>query len=125
MGLADIVAQHLGGNPDTGYGLATLTRVTPGSRGAVLTAGNNPTSTNYPCTARLGRRRSTVVAGAGLARAIEPTVVILRVSLPDGVRPKVGDRVAIGGATYALTSDGSESRGGTEAAWECLCRAGG
>jgi hypothetical protein len=125
VSLKDLVAQHLAAVPETGYGAATLVRVTPGTRGGTLTDGNNPTTTSYACTARMGSRTSTVVAGAALARVQSPTIVILRASLPADVRPKVGDSVIRNGVTYSITTDGVTSRGGDEAVYECAVRGAG
>lgn len=126
MGLKDLVAQHLAAVPETGYGPATLVRTVPGTRTpGALTSGTNPTTVSYPCTARMGSRTSTSVAGAALVRVQTPTVVILRASLPADVRPKVGDKVIRNGVTYAVTTDGVTSRGGDEAVYECAVRAAG
>lgn len=122
MSLSKLVAQHLGANPDTGYAAATLTRTTPGTRTpGNVTGGNNPTSVAYPCRARMGSRTSTSVVGAALVRTQVATVVILRDSLPAGVRPQVNDTVTRAGVVHTIT-DGSTTRGGSEVAYECAVR---
>jgi len=123
--LGKLVAQHLGSVAETGYGAITLSRKTAGTCNASnVTAGNAPTSVDYPCRGRLSSRQSTVVVGGTYTRVQTPTIVILRDSLPVGVRPKVGDTVTRTGTTYRVL-EGGTSRGGSEATYECAVSAPG
>ncbi len=123
MTLSRLVAQHLGSQPDTGYGPVTLTHYTPGTANpANVTAGNAPVPTDYPCRGRLGSLTSTSVVAGAFVRVVKPVIVILRDSLPAGIRPKVGDTVTRSGVVYRVVEGGS-TRGGGEATYECAVSA--
>jgi len=125
MTLAKLVAQHLGSAPEVGYGPVTLSHKTAGTASPTdVTAGNAPTTVIYPCRARLGSRRSTVVIGGTYTRVVQPTIVILRDSLPVGIRPKVGDTITRESVVYRIVEGGS-SRGGSEVVYECAVSAPG
>jgi hypothetical protein len=125
MTLSKLVAQHLGTQPDTGYGAMTLTHYTPGTVNPTnVTAGNAPTSVTYPCRGRLGSLTSTTVVAGQFVRVSKPVVVILRDSLPAAIRPQVGDTVTRAGVVYRVTEGGS-SNGGSEVTYECAISAPG
>lgn len=81
---------------------AVLTKRTPGTRGADVTAGNNETSVDYPCKGM--RAGQTTRMDGSLIRKKVPTVTLLGDSLPPGIVPEPGDQVTIEGATYFITS---------------------
>lgn len=130
--LAKLLAQGLGGQSLIGFGPLTLVRVTPGTRDpSNLTAGNNPTTTNYPCKGRQGVKRSAwqfwqnaQLTGAQ-ARASFVGFTVLGATLPDGITPRAGDRIVAGGATYVIADDGASNPDGVGAVWECMTRIGG
>jgi len=125
MTFAKLVAQHLGSAPEIGYGPMSLARLTPGTASPTdVTAGNAPTTVTYPCRGRLGSRTSTSQIGGAFVRVTKPTIVILRDSLPDGIRPKVGDTLTREGVVYRVT-EGGTSRGGSEVTYECAVHAPG
>lgn len=125
MTLSKLVARHLGSAPETGYGATTLSRLTPGTVSPTnVTAGNAPTTVDYPCRGRLGSRTSTSVVAGAFVRVTKPIIVILRDSLPAGVRPKVGDTVTRESVVYRIIEGGS-SRGGSEVVYECAVSAPG
>lgn len=130
--LAKLLAQGLGGQSLIGFGAMTLVRVQAGTRGATITDGNNPTSTNYPCKGRQGVKRSgfwqfwqnAQLTGA-MARASFVGFTILGATLPDGITPRAGDKVIHGGATYTISADGVSNPDGVGAVWECMTRKAG
>jgi len=79
---------------------ATLIKVTNGARtGGSISAGTNPTETNYPCLA-LVEHYSTFSIANSLATAQDRKISIFGGSLPTGVVPTSGDKVIAEGVTY-------------------------
>jgi hypothetical protein len=127
-----LLAKELGKQTDLGFGALTLTRTTPGTRNpAALSAGTNPTSTDYTCTGRQGVKRSGYwqfwqnAQTGTTARASFVGFTILGGSLPDSVTPRAGDTITHGGTTYTIAADGVSNPDGLGAIWECMTRAPG
>lgn len=109
--------------PILGWRRMTLVRMTPGIRmpGAV-SGGTNPTTTSHACRGRFGTRNRSVVTSAGISRVVDQVISILGATLPDDAEPRAGDRVTVGGVTYAITADGATNPDGLGAVWDCIVR---
>lgn len=126
-----LIAKNLGKQKDLGVKTATLTKVTPGTRTAgALSAGNNPTTTDYTCKAFKSAKRSgywqfwqNAQAGT-MSRTKFLTISILGGTLPSGVEPMAGDRIAFEGVTYTIEPTGVSSDP-VGAVFECVVRAPG
>lgn len=130
--LAKILAKALGGQKLIGFGAMTLTRVTPGTRtSGALSAGNNPTTTDYACKGRQGVSRKGYwqfwqnAQTGTTARTSFVAFSILGATLPSGVVPLAGDRITHNGTTYTIAADGVVNPDGVGAIYECSCRAAG
>lgn len=130
--LAKALAKGLGGAKILGFGKMTLVRVEPGARGATLTAGRTATETSYPCKGRQGVERKAYWQfwqNAQLSGAQTRTSFlgfsILGATLPDGIKPRAGDKIVHGGTTYTIAADGAQNPDGVGAMWECMTRVGG
>jgi hypothetical protein len=80
---------------------ATYTVVTPGTRGADLSAGTNPKTADHVCRGFVEEFRSEQIDGANV-RYGDRIVAILGASLPAAVAPRPNDRVMIEGVTYRV-----------------------
>lgn len=105
-----------------GWGPMRLVRVTPGARSSTLTAGTTIATTPYRCR---GRRVS--VGNASMEPAATQTrtravmFAVLGATLPDGVEPRISDRIEWKGATYVIEADVTNDDG-LGAVWTCPCR---
>jgi hypothetical protein len=121
-----LLAKELGKQKQLGFGSLTLTRVTPGTRTpGDPAAGNNPTTTDYPCKGRLGMKKSTVVQGNTLVRTQSLVITILGATLPTGITPRVNDTIVRNGVTYTITTDGAVNPDGLGAVYDCSVRTSG
>lgn len=112
--------------PILGWRTMNLVRVAAGVRtpGAV-SGGTNPTSTSYRCRGRLGTRKRAVVVDGSLTRVTEQIISILGATLPDGIEPRVNDRITVGGDTYTIVTDGATNDDGLGAVWSCVVKRAG
>lgn len=98
LDIAGIVNSEIvgAGNVRTG----TLSRITPGSRGATLIGGNNPTDTTHSFNGFVETK--TRRASDSLVEEPMATVSILGASVSPAAIPQVGDTVTIDGTTWDL-----------------------
>lgn len=92
-----------------------LIKVTPGTRGANLTAGLQPTDVPYTCNGFIEDRREGNMRGSLVSQGGR-IVSILGGSLPAGVFPETTDKVTIEGTTYRIVETGRDPAG---ALYEC------
>lgn len=129
--LADLIGEALAGVDLLEFVSATLVRVEPGTRGATLSDGNNPTSTSYSCRIQKGVSRSAywqfwqnAQLNGAQARTTFVGFSILGSTLPAGITPRAGDRIVHSGKTYTIAADGVTDPG-LGVVWQCMCRAPG
>lgn len=87
---------------------ATLTKLTPGARGATATAGTNPTTTNYAARGFVADYAAHLVDGTIITRQ-DRRVSLIGASIAGGAVPAVNDRVTIEGATYTIQKVGRDA----------------
>lgn len=94
--IAQILLDSLGAVADTvGIRDATLVRSTSGARTpGAESAGTNPTTTPYPCKALIEIATIANVP-ATLVQQDDRKIGVLGASLPDGIVPKVQDRITL------------------------------
>lgn len=99
---------------------ATLTKVTPGTRGADPTAGTNPTSASYPCRGMIDTYSQAELAESPILTALHRKILLLGDTIAAGaVVPDVSDRVTIEGATYGV--DAIDERDPDRATYTLRC----
>lgn len=99
-----------------------LVRVTPGARGATLTEGRALSTTEYRCRGRrvsVGNVNKEPALTQTRSRAV--TFAVLGASLPDGIEPRMGDRLEWDSATYVIEGDVINDDG-EGAVWTCPAR---
>jgi hypothetical protein len=98
---------------------ATLTRVTPGTRTAALTAGTQPTTVAYACKGFVDSQKVRFVNGT-LVKAGQKVVVLIGDTIAGGtVAPQPGDRISIEGASYVIPEGGTIDRDPAGATYTC------
>lgn len=83
---------------------ATLIKVAPTTRTTgALTAGTNPTSTNYPCRGFIDSQRVRFASGS-LVKDGRKIIVLIGDTIDNGsgLAPEPGDRILIEGTTYVI-----------------------
>lgn len=103
--MVDATAQSLLGG-ELIVSAATLIKVSPGTRGATVSAGTNPTTVSHACEGIVQAFDAGLIDGT-LVRREDRRISLLIETLPVGVEPKPNDKVTISGATYILL-DGIE-----------------
>lgn len=99
--MVDATAQKLLGGEEI-VRETVLTKVTPGTRTVgAENAGTNPTTVTHPCSGIVKAFDTHLIDGTIVKRE-DRKIWLLGESLPDGVEPKPGDRIAIDGATYTV-----------------------
>ena len=129
MGLLDGDIANLVAATLVGAGMsmdATLVKVTPGTRTpGALSAGTDPSSASYavqgiPVSTTPFRIAGTLIAG------VDRVIKLFGASLPAGVTPAPGDRIAIDGATSTIVGDSGGLRAvavdAAKAVYTCQCR---
>jgi len=105
---------------------ATLTKVAPGTRTAGhASAGTNPTTTDYPCTAMIEVYTTIDVPGAPLVNREDRRIGVFGGSLPQTVIPSCGDTITIAdidGVTKTLRLVDPISGDGTGSLFEFVAR---
>jgi hypothetical protein len=103
----------------------TLVRITPGTRGAVLTAGNNPTATSYSCTGTRAEKSVLLQNGDG-DRTSFVQINILGSTLASDIIPRPKDRIvdSADGKTYTINKSGTKDDQ-VQAMYVCYCTAAG
>lgn len=96
----------------------TLTKVTPGTRGADLTAGTNPTETDYTVKGFVDSYSDYLIDGNRI-QAGDRKIVILGGSLASGVEPKPDDKVTAEGVERTIVAVKRDPAGAT---FECQSR---
>ena len=92
---------------------ATLTRVVPGSRGANLTGGTNPTTTAYACKGFIDSKMREAIDGT-LVKDGDVTIVLIGNTISGGtVAPQTSDQVTIEGSTYVVSGLDRDPAGAT------------
>jgi hypothetical protein len=116
------LAKHLGPHVLEG----TLIKVTPGTRGATVTAGTNPTETSHACSLWVARYSTREMAGTSIRRG-DRKISILGATLPDGVVPVPNDKITVDSVTYRIVGEGEGGVGvdadPVEAVYRCHARA--
>ena len=102
--IARLLAQHLGSEARIGFRSGTLVKVTPGTRGATVTAGTAPTETSHACKLAIGNYTDREVAGTSI-RTGDHKISILGASIAGGVIPAPSDKVVVAGVTYRLVDE--------------------
>lgn len=97
VNIKGIVASALG----PGLLAATLIQRERGARSG--TAGAAVTETSYPCKGVVEDFALTVIDGTNIQRG-DRRVLLLGGTLPDGVEPRIGDRVTIEGGTRTVVN---------------------
>lgn len=117
------LAKHMGKFFRAG---GVLVKVTPGTRGATLTAGTNPTEASYPCKVWVAKYSTGEMAGTSI-RYGDDKVSILGGTLPAGVVPAPNDKITFDGVTYRILGEGEGGMGVSadtdRAVFRCHCRA--
>lgn len=92
---------------------ATLSRVVPGSRGANLTGGTNPTTTSYACKGFIDSKMREAIDGT-LVKDGDVTIVLIGGTISGGtVSPQTSDTVTIEGSTYVVSALDRDPAGAT------------
>jgi hypothetical protein len=98
---------------------ATLTKFTAGTRTpGALSAGTNPTSTDYAARGRVVSWRRDRLGGT-LVEVNDRVVRLFAATIAGGVAPSIGDTITIESVTARIV--GIE-RGGASASYTCLVR---
>jgi hypothetical protein len=120
--MVDATATALLGGEDI-VTAATLTKKTPGTRTpGSESAGTNPTSAAHACEG-IVRSFDTGLIDGTIVRREDRRISLFIATLPEGVEPKPGDRIAIQGATYVV-QEGVE-RDAAKFMFTCHGRKGG
>jgi len=99
----------------------TLTKVEAGTRGSSLTAGTEPSRTNYTVKGFVDSYTDRQIADS-LVQQGDRKIIILGASLPDGVVPEPADEVTDeAGTTFVIVEDGVR-RDPAGATYECQSR---
>lgn len=100
---------------------ATLVKVAPGTRTpGSLTAGTNPTTTNYACRGFIDSQRVQFADGAAVKEGRKMVVLIGdTIDSGSGVAPAPGDRIIIEGTTYVIPEGGTIDRDPAAATYTC------
>lgn len=117
--IAKLVAQNIG----PGVLDATLTKVSAGTRtSGSLTAGTNPTTTDYACKGFLDSQAVRFINGT-LVREGSKVVVLIGDTISGGtIAPAPGDRITIEGTEYVIPTDGTIDRDPAAATYVCEVR---
>lgn len=95
--ISGILAKALGPS----FLAATLTKVTPGTRGSDLTAGTQPTSTGYAAKGIVSDYTLREIDGTSVLTQ-DKKILLLGDTIASGQVPSVGDRVTIEGKSYRV-----------------------
>lgn len=98
----------------------TLTKVTPGTRGADETAGTNPTESSSTCKGFVDEYKDREINGTTVLVG-DRKIVILGDSLPSGTVPKPGDKITAESVTRTIVKGGVK-RDPAGATYTCQCR---
>jgi hypothetical protein len=128
VNIAKLLAKNLGKGATAKtlkFRSMTLVRVSPGTRGAVLSAGNNATSTNYACTGTRAEK-SVLLQDGGGERTSFVQINILGGTLAAGIIPRPTDRIidSADGKTYIVNKNGTKDDQ-VQAMYVCYCTAPG
>jgi hypothetical protein len=108
--------------PVMGWGGMRLIRVAPAARGATLTAGTTTTTTPYRCRGRrVSAGNTSKEPTVTQTRTRVVTFAVLGATLPDGIEPRLNDRIEWDGAMYLIEAD-AVNDDGLGAVWTCPCR---
>lgn len=94
------LAKYLGPQVDDG----TLIKVTPGTRGATLTAGTNPTETSHACSLWVSSYDDREIDGTSI-RASDRQISILGATIEGDVVPAPNDKIVAEGVTYLIVGE--------------------
>ena len=107
--IAGIVASAIG----PGVLDATLTRVTPGTRGADLTAGTQPTTATYACKGFMDSKDHKSINGTLVTNG-DVIIVLIGGTISSGsISPETNDQILIEGANYVVSGLDRDPAGAT------------
>lgn len=113
--ISGIIAKNIG----PGVLPATLRKNTPGTRSnAAITAGTNPTSTDYTCRGFIDAS-STKDQKGGLTPVDKRDVVLIGDTIQGGAFPEVNDHILIDGLTFFIS--GPIKGDPANATYTCSC----
>lgn len=99
---------------------AVLTKTTPGTRTVgALTAGTNPTTTDYPCRGFIDSQAVKFRSGTTVQNGRKVVVLIGDTIDGGAVAPEPGDRIMIEGTTYVIPEGGTIDRDPAGATYTC------
>ena len=98
--LPEQLAKHLGPQVDEG----TLVKVTPGARGATVTAGTNPTETSHACSLWVASYDDQEIDGTSI-RSSDRQISILGATIEGGAVPEPNDKIIAEGVTYRIVGE--------------------
>lgn len=88
----------------------TLIKVTPGTRGATLSAGTNPTTSTYTCKLWVSSYGDFEINGSSI-KASDREISIIGKSIASGKVPEPNDQVIAEGVTYRIVGETDGGRG--------------
>src|SRR5215831_14215893 len=129
MGLLDGDIANLVAAALVGAGMsmdATLIKVTPGARTpGAISAGTHPSTTVYPVQGIPVSMTPFRIAGTLIA-GVDRVIKLFGATLPAGITPQPGNRIAIDGSTSTIVGDSGGLRAVTvdaaKAVYACQCR---
>lgn len=129
MGLLDGDIASIVSDALVGAGMsmdATLIKITPGPRTiGAISGGTNPMTASYQVQAIPASTEPFRIAGT-LISGVDRVIKIYGATLPTGVAPKPGDRIAIDGSTSTIVGDSGGQRAvvvdAAKAVYTCQCR---
>jgi hypothetical protein len=83
----------------------TLIKVTPGTRGATVSGGTNPTEASFTCKLWVASYEDNEIDGSSI-KASDRRINIIAKSIQGGQVPAPNDKVIAEGATYRIVEDG-------------------
>jgi len=108
--IAAQIAKYIGSQEVLGVDDGELVKVTPGTRGATLTAGTQPTETTHACKLLVASYDDHQLQGTGI-RASDREIHIYGGTLPDGVVPAADDKIVADGITFRIVPEREGGRG--------------
>lgn len=99
----------------------TLIKVTPGARGATITAGTNPTETSHACSLWIAKFKDRELQGTSIKTG-DRLIKILADTIEGGVDPAPNDKIVLDGITYRIIGESDGGLGVTSSSVQAVFR---